>query len=317
MVALGNGQNSGHESGVFKTSRVPLVKLCHRLCWYYTSCRAYTWVRGTGSCQLSRDTRDTSPDPFSLSQHRVYSDARAPRELKSAHPCTRRPCDVVEVCVPVAAASGHLCLRRGAVHTQHFESQDVTSTTTPPPTTSTASTTTTPTTAASPTNTAPTTTESTASDTTTATPTTTTASPLTTTAATTTTVTTPPTTAPATTTTMPSVTSTATTAATTDAMTTTAAITTTVATTTIVSTTTTEITTVTTTSTTTTTPTTTNKHACVSDCKGLTGYYHSCSSCSKYVVCSFIGLSELSCGPTTEFDDIKKICTLAPSATCN
>ncbi|XP_071095389.1 salivary glue protein Sgs-3-like [Haliotis cracherodii] len=309
MVALGNGQNSGHESGVFKTSSVPLVKLCHRLCWYYTYCKAYTWVRGTGSCQLSSDTRITSPYPFSVTQHHVYSDARAPRGLKSAHPCTRRPCDVVEVCVPVAAASRHLCLRRGAVHAQHFESLDVTST---------ASTTTTPTTAASPTSTAPTTTESTASDTTTATATTTTASPRTTTAATTTTVTTPPTTAPTTTTTMPSLTSTATTAATTDATTTTAAITTTVATTTTVYTTTTEITTVTTTSTTTTTPTTTtNKHACVSDCKGLTGYYHSCTSCSKYVICSINGLSELSCGPTTEFDDIKKICTFAPSATCN
>ncbi|XP_071095012.1 integumentary mucin A.1-like [Haliotis cracherodii] len=113
MVAQGHGQNviSGQlVSGVFQETRVPSFTLCQSLCWHFTPCRSSTWATGTGLCQLSRDTRNTSPASFSVSQHHVYSDAMAPLGLNFDHPCASRPCPVDEVCVPTEAATSFLCL---------------------------------------------------------------------------------------------------------------------------------------------------------------------------------------------------------------
>ncbi|XP_046337298.2 cell wall protein DAN4-like isoform X1 [Haliotis rufescens] len=227
MVAQGHGQNviSGQlVSGVFKETRVPSFTLCQSLCWYSTPCRSSTFATGTGLCQLSRDTRNTSPGSFSVSQHHVYSDALAPLGLNFDHPCASRPCPVDEVCVPTEAATSFLCLY-GALST------DIPSASTTPDAVPTTVTTDAPPTIA-------TTTAATSTVTTTAAPTTvtTTAAPttVTTTAAPTTLTTTAATTTVTTTAAQTTATTTATTTVSTTAATTT--VTTTAATTTVTTT---------------------------------------------------------------------------------
>ncbi|XP_046332819.2 integumentary mucin C.1-like [Haliotis rufescens] len=325
-------------SGVYMETGVSSFTSCQSLCWYSVSCMSCTWATRTGLCYLSSETRDTSPASFSVSPHYMYSDVMNPFGLNDQHPCMSRPCHTGEICVPVEAGTGHLCLYTGLTQPSMTPTTPAAATTT---TTSVASTTgttgrrstyasTTTTTSPNPSTlnadtTAPTTTTSVA-------PTTVTTGGRSTYASTTTTTSSNSSTLNADTTTPTTTTSVAPTTVTTGGRSTYASTTTTTSpnsstlnadttapTTTIKHSSTTSTTSETTTTTSTTMTTTTTAaetYACVTDCTGRDGRYHSCQGCHMYAVCNAGTLNDMPCPANTEWNDIIKTCVVAPSPTC-
>ncbi|XP_071108607.1 uncharacterized protein [Haliotis cracherodii] len=190
--------------------KVKTLEHCHRVCLYSPKCLSVNWNMKTRFCQLNSE--DVGPGtPLMPSTGDVYVPALSPNIQN--HACTPSPCRYGDVCIPVTATKGFVCLRPDIATNTSTASPttDSTGAAAPTPAAATTTTTTTPTststttstngaTTVTTTNTPPTTTIS-ATATATATATTTTTTTTTTTSKPTSiiTTTTPTTTTPATT----------------------------------------------------------------------------------------------------------------------
>ncbi|XP_067684598.1 spore coat protein SP96-like [Haliotis asinina] len=93
----------GHGNGLFK---VTTLTHCERVCLYTRTCTSVNWNPKTKFCQLNPE-EVSSETSLQLSTNDIFSRM----SIQQKHPCIPNPCRKMEVCIPVMATKGHVCLR--------------------------------------------------------------------------------------------------------------------------------------------------------------------------------------------------------------
>ncbi|XP_067677776.1 A disintegrin and metalloproteinase with thrombospondin motifs adt-1-like [Haliotis asinina] len=93
-----------------KSGMLSSVYRCSHMCWYLRNCRSVNMDIDNNRCDMKAETGDTSPTNVRPRMKSLRADVKSVPCQNTKHACAIQPCAPNEICIPVKAATSHLCL---------------------------------------------------------------------------------------------------------------------------------------------------------------------------------------------------------------
>ncbi|XP_048244666.1 A disintegrin and metalloproteinase with thrombospondin motifs adt-1-like isoform X2 [Haliotis rufescens] len=93
-----------------KSGVLSSVYRCSHMCWYLRECRSVSMDIGSNKCDMKTETGTTAPSNVRPRMKSLRADVESEPCQNTKHACASQPCAPNEICIPVKAATAHICL---------------------------------------------------------------------------------------------------------------------------------------------------------------------------------------------------------------